>query len=308
MPETPATARGPSGGPAAAPASPSWPTLSSPQQLTPPPASTAQEKSLPAASGKALPRFRSRAVVTPMTARGDTRSLPPPSPSCPLSSAPQQKIAPAAVAAQVCASPVATATTSLTPLTRTGSARGVRVPSPSWPRSLRPQHHRLPCSCSRQAWPPPALTNATLFDSHDAGTQASESLARAVDVAPVRGRAFVGGGDAAVAVGLAEAVLGADLALRVRRAAKVARADAGGREQGERGERGDAGADQNAPPTCRPPGPTEIAICFSVARRCRRTSTKRVTPTAVSAVPSASAPTPTRQRDSAVDQRLSYGL
>ena len=43
-------------------------------------------------------------------------------------------------------------------------------------------------------------------------------------------------------------------------------------------------------------------------RACRRTSTKRATPTAVSAAPSASVPTPTCQRDSAVDQRLLYGV
>ena len=141
------------GGPAAAPASPSWPTLSSPQQRTPPLASTAQEKSLAAASERPF------AARSP---RRDARDL-----------AGQPAIDAAAVAelAGVVGAPAEDGAAAggragvrvagrdrddvADAVTRTGSARGVRVPSPSWPRSLRPQHHRLP-SVVQQAGVPAA--------------------------------------------------------------------------------------------------------------------------------------------------------
>ena len=130
MSVTPATGVGKSGAPAAAPASPSWPTLSSPQQSTPPLTSTAHEKFFPAA--RILRGSSSAAAtLTPATCWGRPRSVSPRSPSWPVSSAPQQNTAPTAVAAQVWLSPVATAMTSSMAVTRTGSARGVRVPSPS---------------------------------------------------------------------------------------------------------------------------------------------------------------------------------
>ena len=62
---TPATGVGKSGVPAAAPASPSWPTLSPPQQSTPPLTSTAHEKSLARSedltrAGRVIQRGRDR--------------------------------------------------------------------------------------------------------------------------------------------------------------------------------------------------------------------------------------------------------
>src|SRR5437762_9261254 len=127
VPPRPGTSAG-TCGPAPELPSPSWPTLSSPQQLTPPPVTATHEKSRPAANDAIVPP----SGTTPPTISGSPRSMPPPSPSWPMPSAPQQNT-PESVTAQLWASPAATAETPLTVATRTGSARGVRVPSPSWP-------------------------------------------------------------------------------------------------------------------------------------------------------------------------------
>src|SRR6266498_780104 len=100
-----------------------------------------------------------------------------------------------------------------------------------------------------------------------------------VGVAPVRRRAVLDR-ETAAAVGLAGPGGRADRALRVFGAAEVARAHAGARErqqQGEHAHRRDAraGPDQNAPPTCNRPGPTDTAIGAADSRAWRRTTTNR---------------------------------
>ena len=88
----------------------------------------------------ASPATTAIAVEIPARARGIARDRPPPSPSWPASSAPQQNTAPPGVAAQVWRWPAATEIAPGNPTTPTSSERGVCVVSPSWPESFRPQH------------------------------------------------------------------------------------------------------------------------------------------------------------------------
>ena len=195
------------------------------------------------------------------------------------------------------------------PATRTGSARGVRVPSPSWPRSLRPQHQRLSSRAHagrrvRRPRSPASIAFACARRRHarvrvaagvvrrSAGATArSPRPGRCSGRSPRRSRRSLPivhcacsvqwkspGPMQALANGAAAPARPPPRRARRRRSKRApdlqpARSDRNGDRRG--GLRAPAGA---PPRTAR--------------RRC-----------AVSAVPSASVPTPTCQRDSAVDQR-----
>src|SRR3990172_345410 len=114
--------------------SPNWPPELAPQHLTPPVMVSAQLWVNPAA-------VAATSLLRPDTSTGVVRFVVVPSPSWPLALEPQHLRPAAAVRAQVCEPPVATATTPLArPATSTGVVRFVIVPSPSWPLVLYPQH------------------------------------------------------------------------------------------------------------------------------------------------------------------------
>ena len=301
--ETPATRRGQARA-GRAPPSPSWPTLSSPQQRTAWSASSAQEKSFPprargppvAASdaGDLLGQAAIDAAAVAELAgvvgapaedgarRGGRagvrarRSRPRvTSPIAGDADGERARRARAVAELAVIVAPPA-------PQAVVGRAAGRRARRPRSPRRSR-------CRCTTPARTRPRRRRR---GGRSAGATARTSLSATLQ------RPFASqkpGG-------------AADGALRVRRAAKVARAHARARASSARarrgGPRGAAGADQNAPPTLQAARADRRRSAARRLARCRRTSTKRVTPTAVSAVPSASVPTPTCQRDSAVDQRL----
>ena len=103
---------------------------------------------------------------------GTARSTVVPSPSCPLSFAPQQKTRPSFSEAQVCAPPAETvAAAPGSPSTGAG-ARHVApaAPVPSCPRSFAPQHQTRPARSTAQVWASPAETAAAVLPSGSASS------------------------------------------------------------------------------------------------------------------------------------------
>src|SRR6185369_10930724 len=93
--------------------------------------------------------------VRPPTVTGLERFDVPPSPSCPLALAPQQRTLPSARRPHVWACPAASATTPSSPVMRVGTFFGVLLPSPSWPMLLSPQHATVLSARTAHVWSAP---------------------------------------------------------------------------------------------------------------------------------------------------------
>src|SRR6185436_686055 len=99
-----------------------------------------------------------------LTRTGERRLSVVPSPSWPLSFAPQPHALPSLFKASAYAPPAEIDVTLSSPLTCTGLSRRVLVPSPSWPRLLSPHANTLPSDFSASVYgvyEPPAETLVT---------------------------------------------------------------------------------------------------------------------------------------------------
>src|SRR5204863_9890815 len=92
-------------------------------------------------------------VMLPATSTGASRSILVPSPSSPLTFAPQQYAVPLAVSPQACKGLRVRLVNLMPPDTGVGTSRVVVVPSPSWPRRLSPQHRTSPADVRPHANP-----------------------------------------------------------------------------------------------------------------------------------------------------------